>query len=71
MKVWIVGELAKKMPVIIDGAIGKVEMKWASGMLGVMPVFESEKDAEAYAKQREKFHDGELRVWAVEKMGGE
>ena len=68
MKVWVVGELVKKMPITVDGLVSELEMKWASGMLGVMPVFESAKDAEAYAKKQEEIHGGKREVWAVEKM---
>ena len=68
MKVWIVGELVKKMPITVDGLVSELEMKWASGMLGVMPVFESAKDAEAYAKKQEEIHGGKREVWSVEKM---
>jgi len=62
MKVWVVGELIAKMPVTVNGIVNELEMKWASGMLGVMPVFESAKDAEAYAKKsRKKFMVGNER----------
>ena len=48
---YLVGELRKKHKVTVGGVIpADIEMNWAHGMVGVMPVFEDRELAEVYAK---------------------
>ena len=52
-KLYLVGEVRRKHKVTIGGVIpAEIDMKWAPGMIGVMPVFDDKKLAEKYAGDR-------------------
>lgn len=56
MRAWLVGEMTKRAPVEMGNELSgrpvKMEMDviWANGMIGAMPVFKYKKDAKAYIK---------------------
>jgi hypothetical protein len=63
---WLVGEMVSEMPVQVGANQQALSMKWAEGMLGVMPVFKTEGQARAYARMNDQLQGGCRDVWAVE-----
>lgn len=45
---WISGLLIEKIPLIVHGEPQDLSLVWADGMVGVLPVFESEEAARKY-----------------------
>lgn len=54
MNLYVVLELTKTIDIDIDGAITNVPLSYLEGMVGALPVFESEEAAKKYAGQRSK-----------------
>ena len=47
----MVGSLVSETPVKVLGLDSTIEICWAEGQIGVLPVFEFKKDAKAYQKK--------------------
>jgi len=48
-KLYVVGGVSKKHDVMQAGTVTELELSWADGMIGVLPVFNDKEKAEKYA----------------------
>jgi len=58
-KVYVVLSVVKKHQISVMGMKVELEMSWANGMIGVMPIFATREDAEKHA-------NGKFEIMEVE-----
>ena len=56
---FIVAGLATSRPVNVFGNEVKLDMSWADGMIGCLPVFDSKENAEKYS-------EGKYKIYCIE-----